>query len=81
MALKVRFAKPAAGHHLRSRIVWGLLAAVGCVMLVGICLFTFFYIKYTSIVDERLKQPIFANTAQIFAARARCGRGRSSPSS
>jgi len=36
MALKVRFAKPAAGHHLRSRIVWGLLAAVGCVMLVGI---------------------------------------------
>jgi penicillin-binding protein 1B len=68
MALKVRFAKPAAGHHLRSRIVWGLLAAVGCVMLVGICLFTFFYIKYTSIVDERLKQPIFANTAQIFAA-------------
>jgi penicillin-binding protein 1B len=68
MALKVRFAKPAAGHHLRSRIVWGLLAAVGCVVLVGICLFTFFYIKYTSIVDERLKQPIFANTAQIFAA-------------
>ncbi len=68
MALKVRFAKPAAGHHVRSRILWGLLAAFGCVALVGICVFTFFYIKYARIVDERLKQPIFASTAQIFAA-------------
>jgi penicillin-binding protein 1B len=68
MALKVRFAKPAGGHHLRSRILWGLLAAFGCVALVGICVFTFFYLKYTGIVDERLKQPIFASTAQIFAA-------------
>jgi penicillin-binding protein 1B len=68
MALRVRFAKPAAGHHLRSRILWSLLAAVGCAALVGVCVFTFFYIKYTRIVDERLKQPIFASTAQIFAA-------------
>jgi penicillin-binding protein 1B len=68
MALKVRFAKPADGHHVRSRILWGLLAAFGCVVLVGICVFTFFYIKYARIVDERLKQPIFASTAQIFAA-------------
>src|SRR5580700_10837172 len=68
MALKVRIAKPAAGHRLKSRILWGLLAAFGCVALVGICVFTFFYIKYARIVDERLKQPIFASTAQIFAA-------------
>ena len=68
MALRIRFAKPAAGHHLRSRILWYLLAAVGCVALVGICVFTFFYIEYTGIVNERLKQPIFASTAQIFAA-------------
>ena len=68
MALKVRFAKPAAGSPLWSRILWYLLAVFGCVALVGICVFTFFYIKYTGIVDERLKQPIFANTAQIFAA-------------
>ncbi len=68
MALRIRFAKPAAGSPLWSRILWYLLAAFGCVALVGICVFTFFYIKYTGIVDERLKQPIFANTAQIFAA-------------
>jgi penicillin-binding protein 1B len=38
------------------------------VVLLGICVFFFLYIKYTGIVDERLKQPIFANTAKIFAA-------------
>ena len=68
MALRIRFAKPAGGHQLRSRILWYLLAAFGCVALVGICVFTFFYIKYTGVVNERLKQPIFANTAQIYAA-------------
>ena len=62
MALKVRFAKPAEGHHLRSRILWGLLAAVGCVALVGISVFTFFYIKYARIVDERLKQLLILET-------------------
>ena len=68
MALRIRFAKPAAGHHLRSRILRYLLVAFGCVVLVGVCVFTYFYIKYAGIVDERLKQPIFANTAQIYAA-------------
>ncbi len=37
-------------------------------MLIGISVFAFFYIKYQGIVDERLKQPIFANTAKIYAA-------------
>ncbi len=68
MALRIRFAKPTAGHQLRSRILWYLLAALGCVALVGVCVFTFFYIKYARIVDERLKQPMFATTAQIYAA-------------
>ncbi len=68
MALKVRFAKPASGHHLRSRILGVALAAFGCAALVGVCVFSFLYIKYTGIVNERLKQPIFENTAQIFAA-------------
>jgi penicillin-binding protein 1B len=68
MALKVRFAKPAVGHQFRSRILMYLLAACAAVALVGVCVFTFFYIEYTGIVNERLKQPIFANTAKIFAA-------------
>src|SRR5208337_522323 len=68
MAVRIRFARPASGRHLRSRILWALLAAFGCVVLVGISVFTYLNIEYQHIVDERLKQPIFANTAQIYAA-------------
>ena len=68
MAVRIRFARPASGRSLRSRIL--AIALVGCaaMALVGACVFTFFYIKYAGIVDERLKQPIFANTAKIYAA-------------
>jgi penicillin-binding protein 1B len=34
----------------------------------GASIFAYFYHKYQGIVDERLKQPIFADTAQIYAA-------------
>ena len=44
------------------------LIAVAAVALVGFSIFGYFYFKYQHIVDERLKQPIFANTAKIFAA-------------
>ena len=30
--------------------------------------FSILYVKYQSIVDARLQQPIFANTAKIYAA-------------
>jgi penicillin-binding protein 1B len=36
--------------------------------LIVFCVFSYFDYKYQHIVDERLKQPIFANTAKIFAA-------------
>jgi penicillin-binding protein 1B len=68
MAIRIRFARPPSGHHLRRRILLFLLAACACVALVGFSVFVFVYIKYQGIVDERLKQPIFANTAKIYAA-------------
>jgi len=68
MALRIRFARPASGRSLRSRLLWYLAAFLTCAVLAGICVFAFLYIKYTGIVDARLKQPIFANTAKIYAA-------------
>ncbi|MGA3133561.1 MAG: transglycosylase domain-containing protein [Terracidiphilus sp.] len=68
MALRIRFARPASGRSLRSRILTIAVVTCAWVVLLGICVFFFLYIKYTGIVDERLKQPIFANTAKIFAA-------------
>ena len=44
------------------------LLTIGAVALVFFAMGTWYYFKYQGIVDERLKQPIFANTAKIFAA-------------
>jgi len=45
----------------------GLGAAAVCAV-VFFSFTTYYYYKYQGIVDERLKRPIFANTAKIFAA-------------
>ncbi len=68
MAIRVRIPRSQSGHHLRSRILLALLVifVVGAVTAGSV--FAYFYVKYEGIVDERLKQPIFANTAQIYAA-------------
>jgi penicillin-binding protein 1B len=44
------------------------LIAAAAVAVVGASVFIYFYFTYQHVVDERLKQPIFANTAKIFAA-------------
>ncbi len=68
MAVRIRFTRPPSGHHLRSRILFTLLVIFVVAAVTGVSVFAYFYIKYQGIVDERLKQPIFANTAQIYAA-------------
>jgi len=45
----------------------GLITIATCT-LVFFSIFGYFYIKYRHIVDDRLKEPIFANTAKIYAA-------------
>jgi penicillin-binding protein 1B len=44
------------------------LAVFAVLAVVFLCVSTFFYFKYQHIVDERLKSPIFASTAKIYAA-------------
>jgi penicillin-binding protein 1B len=68
MALKIRFQMPTGKHPwatLLLRIGLGIVAACA---LVFFAVFGFYYIKYKHVVDDRLKQPIFANTAKIYAA-------------
>ena len=68
MALRVRIPNSQTGHPVRSRILLGLFVVILAVAAVGASVFAYFYVKYEGIVDARLKQPIFANTAQIYAA-------------
>src|SRR5271163_2922391 len=43
-------------------------AGLAVVLLVGASVFGFYWFKYKHIVDERLTQPLFENTAKIYAA-------------
>jgi penicillin-binding protein 1B len=68
MALKIKIPGSAQQHPWASLVVRTLLLAVVAVVLVFLAVGGYFYIKYQHIVDERLKQPIFASTAKIYAA-------------
>src|SRR5579863_10053546 len=67
MALKIKFRMPTHTHgwaFLALRIALILIAAVAATVLtVG----SYYHVKYQHIVDERLKQPLFKNTAKIYA--------------
>jgi penicillin-binding protein 1B len=66
--LKIRFAKPAGKHPTATLALLVAAAAFAVCVLVGFSVFGYYYFKYRGIVDERFKQPIFADTAQIYAA-------------
>ncbi len=68
MALKIKLARPAGRHPWASLAVRSVLVAFAAAALLVLVVGGYFYFKYQRIVDERLKQPIFANTAKIFAA-------------
>src|SRR5215831_7265506 len=73
MAIKIRLEKPKLKISwpklsLSSWLVRGVIAFVLLAGIVGFSVFTHYYNKYARIVDERLKQPLFENTAKIYAA-------------
>ncbi|MGA3034087.1 MAG: transglycosylase domain-containing protein [Terracidiphilus sp.] len=73
MAVKIKIgkptlARPALGRSVGKLLLLGLLGACAFAALVGFSIFGFFYFKYRGVVEERLKQPIFENTAKIYAA-------------
>jgi penicillin-binding protein 1B len=73
MAVIVKIPKPAFAQRALSRGLGSLLIKVAlgfcaAIFIIGFSVYGYFYFKYRDIVDERLKQPIFVNTAKIYAA-------------
>lgn len=68
MALKIRIAKPTTRRGWGSLILRTGLVCVGVVALLALAIFWYYYFRYQSIVDARLKQPLFETTAKIYAA-------------
>jgi penicillin-binding protein 1B len=68
MALKIKLARPTGKHPLSSLVLRVALVTIAVVLVVFVSVAGFYYFKYQGIVDARLKEPLFANTAKIFAA-------------
>ncbi|MDR3750330.1 MAG: PBP1A family penicillin-binding protein [Terracidiphilus sp.] len=68
MKLRIRWARPAGMHPWSTLALRIALLSVAAVALLVLVVGGFYYFKYQSIVNNRLSQPIFANTAKIFAA-------------
>ncbi len=64
MAVKVKL----GSTPLQRTILKAVAAAAAVVLVVGFSIFGFYWFKYKNIVDERLTQPLFENTAKIYAA-------------
>ena len=72
MPVKLKLAsnsRPTHSVSLGWRVARALIVFVLAVMLVGACVFGYFYHHYETVVDDRLAAgPLFANVAQIYAA-------------
>jgi penicillin-binding protein 1B len=68
MALKVKLKSPAGKGSPLSLLVRVLLICVAVGALVVLTIGGSVYFKYGSIVDARLQQPLFKDTAKIYAA-------------
>ncbi|MHB1839042.1 MAG: transglycosylase domain-containing protein [Acidobacteriaceae bacterium] len=54
----------------RVKLLLGAAACILFVCAVGGIVFAYYYHAYEHVVEERLRQPLFANTAKIYAAPA-----------
>jgi len=67
MPVKIKFETPTGTR------AWGALALRVALIVIAVCCITvlsvggYYYAKYHSVVDARLQQPLFKNTAKIFA--------------
>jgi penicillin-binding protein 1B len=62
-----RSRRPARTGFLDKLLRYGLIAAGACFLLFFI-VFAYYYHKYSVVVDQRLQNPLFAQTAKIYAA-------------
>jgi len=65
--LRIRFSR----GFWTSRLGLALLGTAGLLFLAGAGTFTWFYVKYSRMIDERLAGSLFTNTSTIYAAPPR----------
>jgi penicillin-binding protein 1B len=72
VAIKVRIPNRKSSNGgkrgFRDPVLRFAMAAFGLLAIVFVILFSYFYVKYDRIIENRFKGPVFANAAKIYAA-------------
>jgi len=76
LAIRIAVTRPLAKRTMPRRILLIALIAVALIAATSLAVFGFYYHKYGVIVDQRLQKPLFANTAQIYAAARQVRTGQ-----
>jgi len=79
MALKIKFAWKTGKHALLKQLLLIGGGVVALLLIVGFCVFEYTYFKYRGIVQTRFEQPVFIDTAKIFAAPREVRPGQKMP--
>ncbi len=68
MKVKIKLPQKTGHRSVGSMLLGAALACLLLVGLIGFSVFFYYYFKYQGVVDARLKEPLFADTAKIYAA-------------
>ena len=79
MAVKIKFARPTGQHSALKVALLAVACAFALCVLAGASVFTYYYFAYKGVVDRRLSQPLFADTAKIYAAPREVRPGQKLP--
>ena len=79
MAVKIRIRKPRWRHPIVYTSLLGGAGVMLAATLAGLTVFSYYYVKYGDIVSERFKEPVFVDTAKIYAAPREVRPGQELP--
>jgi penicillin-binding protein 1B len=67
VAIKIKIPKIGKGGFVHDPLLRAALIVFAVVSVTFLGVFSYFYVKYDRIIDERFKSPAFSNSARIFA--------------
>lgn len=79
MAMKVKVKLPQWRHPILVASLLSVAGAFVALMLAGFFAFSYYYLKYDDVVSARFREPVFADTAKIYAAPEEVRPGQSMP--
>jgi len=79
MALKIKVKTPAWKHPVALLALVAAGGMIAAAALAGFTVFGYYYFKYRGIVDARFKEPVFVDTAKIYATPREVRPGQKLP--